>query len=111
VKQSENTSHPELVGGASTTLHNHPSGGGGLVDKAGVVTTSGGEADVSFNTNYVSTDYFILLTPIYPGDGAIAMVKTGTKTVSGFTLNILDDSGKTENTVTVFWATGGYSNP
>jgi len=112
-KQSESVAHGELVGGSQTSLHNHPGGGGGgLVDKAGTVTTdSGGEAPVSFNTSYGSTDYFILLTAATDLDGVIAMVKSGTKTVSGFTVVTLDDSGKAEPSVPVYWATGLYSNP
>ena len=84
-KQSVEVAHPELVGGTSTTLHSHPGGGGGgLVDKAGTVTSDGsGEATVSFNTSYGSTDYFIQLTAGESPDATICNVKTGTKTVSG----------------------------
>lgn len=112
-KQSEEVAHQNLVNGSTTTLHTHAGGGGGgLVDKAGEVTTNGSaEAVISFNTNYGSTNYFILLTPINPGDTATCMVKSGTKTVSGFTIVTEDDGGKSEPSVTVMWATGLYSNP
>jgi hypothetical protein len=86
--------------------------GGGLVDKAGEVTTDGsGEAVVTFNTNYGDTDYFIQLTAIQNSDTSVCMVKQGTKTVSGFTVKVEDDGGKNEASVVVMWATGEYSNP
>jgi len=112
-KQSEEVAHSELVAGSITSLHSHSGGGGGgLVDKGGEVITNGnGEASISFNTSYGSTNYFILLTPIDPGDGTLCMVKSGTKTVNGFTVETIDDSGKAETGVTVMWATGLYSNP
>lgn len=113
VKKGESVAHAELVGGAQTTQHSHPGGGGGgLVDKAGVVTTdSNAEAVVTFNTAYANTNYFILLTAVYPGDGCYGMVKPGTKTVSGFTIMSFDDGGREEANVEVYWATGPYSNP
>lgn len=112
-RQSVEVAHPELVDGTSTTLHSHPGGGGGgLVDKAGMVTTDGsGEAAVTFNTNYGSTDYFIQLTAGESTDAIICNMKTGTKNVSGFTLTTLDDGGKTETNIDVYWCTGPYSNP
>lgn len=112
-KQSVEVAHPELVGGDSTTLHTHPGGGGGgLVDKSGIVTSNGsGEATVSFNTSYGSTGYFIQLTAGESIDATMCNVKTGTKTVSGFTLVTMDDGGKAEPSISVYWCTGLYSNP
>ncbi len=111
VKQSESVGHAQLVGGAETTLHSHPSGGG-LIDKGGMVNTGPtSEIAVVFNTPYSDTNYFILLTPVYPGDGCYGMVKPGTKTVSGFTIMSWDDGGKDEPDVDMYWVTGPYSNP
>lgn len=113
VKQSESVAHSELVGGGETSFHSHPGGGsGGLVNKSDIVNTgSGAEVAVSFNTPYSDTNYFIQLTPEYPGDGCICMMKNGTKSVSGFTIMSLDDGGKAEKNVNVYWCTGPYSNP
>jgi len=112
VKQSENVAHNEIVGGGQTSLHSHPGGGGGLVDKGGVTHTGvNSEVGIVFGTVYGDTNYFILLTPEYPGDGTFAMVKQGTKSVSGFTIMTYDDGGKAEPNVYVYWATGPYSNP
>ncbi len=113
VTQSESVGHAELVGGAETTLHSHPVGGGrGLVDKAGLVNTgSGNEVAIVFNTPYPDTNYFILLTAGQSNDAIILNMKTGTKAVDGFTVVSLDDGGKAENGVDVYWATGPYSNP
>lgn len=111
-KQVEEVAHNELVGGSQTSLHSHAGGGGGLVDKGGLITTDGnGEGAVTFNTSYGDTSYFIQLTPIYPGDGCFCMMKNGTKTVSGFTIMSFDDAGRDEPNVEVYWCTGSYSNP
>lgn len=84
----------------------------GLVDKAGVETTDGsGEAVVAFNTPHPDTDYFIQLTAGASPDAVICFVKSGTKTVGGFTLVSFDDSGKKEVGVPVYWCTGRYDNP
>lgn len=102
----------ELTSGGLTSLHSHSGGGGGdLIDKAGCVTTDGsGEAAVSFNSNYASTNYTVQLTVIHD-DAAIGIVKLGTKTVSGFTVVAYDDRGNTLTSVDVEWTTGLYSNP
>lgn len=112
-KQNEIVAHNELVGGSQTTLHSHPGGGGGgLVDKGGTVTTNAqGVATISFNTPYGSTDYFINLIAIDPGDATFAMVQSGTKAIDGFDIKTWDDGGKTEANVEVLWNTGLYSNP
>ena len=112
-KVSENVGHPELVGGSQTSLHSHPGGGGGgLVDKAGQVTTDGsGEATVSFTTPYGHTNYFVQLTCVSNPDTVTAMVATGTKASGGFTVVVDDDGGKPESGVVVDWCTGAYSNP
>jgi len=84
----------------------------GLVDKAGVETTDGnGEAVVAFNTAYANTDYFIQLTAGSSADAITCMMKSGTKTVNGFTLMSFDDGGKKEVGVPVYWCTGRYDNP
>ncbi len=113
VKQNEVVAHNELVGGSQTSLHSHPGGGGGgLVDKAGLVTSDGSaEAIVTFNTPYSDLNYFIQLTAGESEDAVICNMKSGTKTVSGFTIKTLDDGGKVEANVDVYWATGPYSNP
>ena len=113
VKQNETVGHAELVGGGETTRHSHPGGGGGgLVNKAGIVTTDeNAEAMVTFNTAYANIDYFIQLTSGFSSDAVICFMKTGTKTVDGFTLISLDDGGKKETGVPVYWCTGPYSNP
>lgn len=113
VKQSETVAHAELVSEAETTKHSHPGGGGGgLVNKSGIETTDGnGEAVVTFNTPYANTDYFIQLTAGASADAIICYMKTGTKTVNGFTLMSFDDGGKKEPGVPVYWCTGPYSNP
>ena len=51
-----------LTGGGITALHSHPGGGGGgLVDKAGVVTTDGsGEGIVTCNTNYADLNLSLI---------------------------------------------------
>lgn len=101
-----------LTDGSLTTLHSHPGGGGGLVDKADMVTSDGNaEAIVTFNTPYGSLDYFIQLTAGESADAVICNMKSGTKTVSGFTIITLDDGGKVEANVDVYWCTGPYSNP
>lgn len=85
---------------------------GGLVNKSGIVNTGGSsEATVSFNTNYPDTDYFIMLTAGGDPDATIVNVKTGFKSISGFTVVSMDDSGRAEPNVDVYWATGPYSNP
>ncbi len=96
-----------------TDLHDHlGGGGGGLVNKSGIETTDGNaEAVVTFNTPYANTNYFIQLTAGASGDAVICYMKTGTKTVDGFTLISFDDGGKKETGVPVYWATGPYSNP
>jgi len=112
VKQSEAVAHPELVGGAQTSLHSHAGGGGGLVNKSGIVTSdANAEAIVTFNTNYGDLNYFIQLTAGESEDAVICNMKSGTKAVSGFTIITLDDGGKTEKDVDVYWCTGPYSNP
>ena len=112
-KTQEPVAEKTLVDGSETTLHSHPGGGGGgLVNKSGEETTDGsGEAVVTFNTAYANTNYFILFGCLDPGDTPIAKVKSGTKTVNGFTIVTEDDGGKTEPNVTVMWACGPYSNP
>jgi len=113
VKQNEAVAHEELVGGEVTSLHSHPGGGGsGLVDKAGLVTSDGSaEAVVIFNTPYGNLDYFIQLTAGESTDAIICNMKSGTKTVSGFTIITMDDGGKAEPDADVYWCTGPYSNP
>lgn len=103
----------DLTDGGQTSLHSHAGGGGGgLVDKGGSVTTDGsGEATVSFNTNYSDTNYFIQLTAVRGPDTAVPMLKSGTKTISGFTIIVEDDRGGTEGSLEVLWCTGPYSNP
>jgi len=87
-------------------------GSGGLVDKGGVATTDGnGEATVSFNTAYGDTNYFIQLTSAESSDAIICVVKSGSKTVNGFTINSKDDRGGDKPNVAVYWCTGPYSNP
>jgi len=109
-KQSEEVAHNDLVNGSQTDLHSHTGGSGGLIDKSGVETTDGnGEAIVTFNTNYPNTNYAILLGGIH-NDGLLIYVKSGTKTISGFTLISENDKGQ-KVSVTVFWATCPYSNP
>ena len=112
-KQSAGVAHPQLVDGSTTSLHSHAGGGGGgLVDKGGMVTTDGsGLADVSFNTNYISTDYFILLTSGVNSDAITCLVVSGSKAVNGFSVNTKEDKGLDEPSVDVYWATGAYSNP
>lgn len=112
-KQNEVVAHSELVGEGQTSMHSHLGGGGsGLVDKGGTVTTNAqGEGTVSFNTSYGSTNYFIILTSIDPGDATLAMVQSGTKAVDGFDIKTWDDGGKVEPNVEVLWCTGLYSNP
>lgn len=84
----------------------------GQVDKAGVETTDGnGEAVVTFNTPYADTEYFIQLTAGSSADAIICFMKSGTKTVNGFTLRSYDDGGKKEVGVPVYWCTGRYHNP
>ena len=102
-----------LTGGGITALHSHPGGGGGgLVDKAGVVTTDGsGEAVVTFNTDYGDLNYFIQLTGAEDSDAINPTMKTGSKTVSGFTIHAFEDKGLSEPNVDVYWSTGPYSNP
>ncbi len=113
VRQAEDVAHTDLTDGGETALHNHPGGGGGgLVNKSGMVTSDGSaEAIVTFNTPYGSLDYFIQLTAGESEDAVICNMKSGTKTVSGFTIKTLDDGGKVEANVDVYWATGSYSNP
>ena len=113
VKQGEAVADAALVDGSQTSLHSHPGGGGGgLIDKSGIVNTGGGnEVAVTFNTPYSDTNYFIVLTAGQSNDAIIVNMKTGTKTVSGFTVITMDDGGKAENGVDVYWATGPYSNP
>lgn len=113
VNQSEAVAHAELVGEGETTLHSHPGGGGGgLVDKAGMVTSDGSaEAIVTFNTPYSDLNYFIQLTAGESTDAIICNMKSGTKAVSGFTIITMDDGGKAEPNVDVYWCTGLYSNP
>ncbi|GAH65121.1 unnamed protein product [marine sediment metagenome] len=80
--------------------------------KAGVETTDGnGEAVVTFNTSHPNTDYFIQLTAGASPDAVICFVKSGTKTVDGFTLVSFDDGGKKETSVPVYWCMGPYDNP
>jgi hypothetical protein len=111
-KQAEAVAHNELVGGSQTSLHSHPGGGGGLIDKSGQVTSDGnGVATVTFNTPYGHTNYFIQLTCVSNPDSVYAMVATGTKASGGFTVVTDDDSGKSESDVIVDWCTGSYSNP
>jgi len=102
-----------LTDGGVTTLHSHPGGGGGgLVDKAGTVTTNAqGVASVVFNTAYGDTNYFIGFGVLDPGDATLVMVQNGTKAVGGFDVKTWDDGGKTEPNVTIFWFTGPYNNP
>ena len=111
-KQAEQIAHNELVGGSQTSLHSHVGGGGGLVDKGGlIITDSSGEYTVSFNTNYGSLNYFIQLTSAVSTDAIICNVKSQTKSISGFTIITMDDGGKAEPNVDVYWCTGSYSNP
>ncbi len=113
VKQEETAGHSELVAGGTTSLHSHPGGGGGgLVDKSGVVTTNAqGVATITFNTPYGSTDYFFGFGVLDPGDATFVMIQPGTKAVDGFDIKTWDDGGKTESSVEVTWFTGLYSNP
>jgi len=111
-KQSEQVAHNELVGAGQTSLHSHAGGGGGLVDKGGIVTTDGaGEASVSFNTSYSDTNYFIILTAAENSDAYMPLVIAGTKAVDGFSINTREDKGGNEPNVDVYWCTGPYSNP
>ena len=111
-KQNESVAAKELVDGGETALHSHAGGGGGLVNKANIVTTDGnGEGVVTFGTPYANTNYFIQLTAAEDSDAILAVVKTGTKTVDGFTVRTFEDKGQAIGNVTVYWATGPYSNP
>ena len=112
-KQSVGVAHPQLVDGSTTILHSHAGGGGGgLVDKGGMVATDGsGLADVTFNTSYGSTDYFIQLTAGENSDAITCLVVTGSKAVDGFSVNTKEDKGLDEANIDVYWATGAYSNP
>ena len=111
-KASEAVAHKELVDGSQTALHLHAGGSGGLIDKSGVETTdANGEATVTFNTNYSNTNYVIQLTAAETSDSITAAMKTGTKTVSGFTICTFEDKGQSIGNVSVFWSTGPYSNP
>lgn len=113
VRQAEEVAHTELTDEGPTALHSHPGGGGGgLVNKSGMVTSDGSaEAIVVFNTPYSNLNYFIQLTAGESEDAVICNMKSGTKTVSGFTIITLDDGGKVEANVDVYWCTGPYSNP
>lgn len=112
VRQAEEVAHTELTDEGPTILHSHAGGGGGLVDKGDMVTSDGNaEAIVTFNTPYGNTNYFIQLTAGESEDAVICNMKSGTKTVSGFTIITLDDGGKKEVNVDVYWCTGPYSNP
>jgi hypothetical protein len=87
-----------------------PSGGGGVVYKAGTVTTDGnGEATVTFNTAMPSTDYAICLAPMSGADTVAAMYNS--KSVNGFGIKTEDDSGKKEPNLDVDWIIIAYSNP
>lgn len=95
-----------------TTFPSPNSENRGLVNKGGAETTDGsGEAVVTYVTPYPDTDYFIQLTAGASPDAVICFVKSGTKTVDGFTLVSFDDGGKKEVGVPVYWCTGPYSNP
>ena len=101
-----------FLDGGNRSAVNMGGGGGGLVDKAGTVTTDAlGEAVVAFNTDYGDLNYFIQLTAGESVDATTCNVKTGTKTTSGFTVITMDDGGKAEPNIEVYWITGPYSNP
>jgi len=108
VKQKEAVAHPELVSEGITNLHSHPGGGGGLVDKAGTITTSGGSGSVTFNTPYPDTNYAIMLTADKGSDSVIA--NWVAKTVNGFDITTETDRGGSADAI-VFWMTAPYSNP
>ncbi len=109
VKQEETAGHSELVAGGTTSLHSHlGGGGGGLVDKTGTITTSGGSGSVTFNTPYADTNYAIMLTAEKGADSVIA--NWVTKTVNGFTITTESDRGGVAACI-VFWMTAPYSNP
>lgn len=55
--QEEKVAHPELVGGAETSLHSH-AGGGGTDVKSG--TVSGSSGSVTFNTPFSSTPQVVM---------------------------------------------------
>ena len=76
-----------------------------------VSTDGSGLADVSFNTNYPDTDFFIILTPAENSDAITCHVVTGSKAVDGFSVNTKEDKGLDESNIDVYWATGVYSNP
>ena len=107
-KQSVGVAHPQLVDGTTTTLHTHAGGGGGLVDKSGMVTTSSGAGSVTFNTPYADTNYAIMLTPEKATDSIIA--NWVNKTVNGFDVTTETDRGGAASAI-VFWMTAPYSNP
>lgn len=107
-KQSGPVGHPELVGGAQTTLHLHP-GGNGSVVKAGTITTDGaGQASVVFNTAFPDTDYAIALCG-YRVETIIATWLN--RTISGFDVRTEEDKGQTYGNVEVLWVATPYSNP
>lgn len=108
--QSEQIAHKDLVGGSETTLHSHAGGGSGPVIKAGTVTTNvDGVAIVTFNTAFPNTNYAILLTPLNPADGIMAMYDS--KSVGGFGVETREDKGATKADITVDWIAIPYSNP
>ena len=108
VKQSEAVADPTLVDGSQISLHSHPGGGGGLVDKTGSITTSAGSGSVTFNTPYADTNYAISLTAEKGADSVVA--NWANKTVNGFDVTTENDKGVSVSAI-VLWMTAPYSNP
>ena len=102
--------HTNLVDGAETTLHSHPGGGGGLITKAGTITTDGnGVASVIFATPFPDANYAIS----FACDGSVddVIATWSNKTVNGFDVKSHDDGGKAEPNAIVNWIAVAYNNP
>lgn len=102
--------HPDLTGGAQTTLHSHPGGGNGAAIKAGMIITDGnGIGTVIFSTPFSNVNYAIS----FGCDGSVddIIATWSNKTVNGFDVRTHDDGGKAEGSTTVDWVVIAFNNP
>lgn len=101
----------EAVLTGEITTHTHPgNGGSSIVIKSGTITTDGsGNGTVTFTTAFADTNYAISLTADAIGVDAVIAIY-GSKAVDSFSVQTLDDGGKSEANVTIDWIAIEYTN-